>query len=170
MNISELIKELEELREKTGADLTVVKTRSGEEVTDVFYYGAHYCVLFSEIDKVQDEIVRYVKNSADLERIANYIVNENLNDAITELLKYTRGITMELKYVDKKEELLNNRTVSIPYLHLEIYNLSNQLLLKTIKNIHDKFDYCLSITYRTLTDYDTKVYEFKLNKERNMFL
>ena len=36
MNISELIKELEEIRDKTGADLTVVKTRSGEEITNVF--------------------------------------------------------------------------------------------------------------------------------------
>ena len=80
MNISELIKELEEIRDKTGADLTVVKTRSGEEITNVFYYGAHYCVLFSEIDNTEDEIVRYVKNPSEMERIANYIVQENLNE------------------------------------------------------------------------------------------
>ena len=169
MRISELIKELEDLREKTGADLTVVKTRSGEEITNIFYYGAHYCVLFSELDNTKDEIVRYVKNSNELDRIANYIIQENLNDAINELLKNTRKITMELKYIPKTEETLK-RTINIPYLHLEIYNNSNKLFLETVKNIHNKFDDCLSINYTSLTDYDTKTYKFPLNKEKNIFL
>lgn len=169
MNISELIKELEEIRDKTGADLTVVKTRSGEEITNVFYYGAHYCVLFSEIDNTEDEIVRYVKNPSEMERIANYIVQENLNDAIRELLKNTNNLSMELKYIPKIEKSLN-RKVNIPYLHLEIYNNSNKLFLDTVKNIHNKFDDCLSITYVTVTDYDTKTYELPLNKEKNIFL
>lgn len=169
MNISELIKELEEIRDKTGADLTVVKTRSGEEITNVFYYGAHYCVLFSEIDNTEDEIVRYVKNPSEMERIANYIVQENLNDAIRELLKNTNNLSMELKYIPKIEKSLN-RKVNIPYLHLEIYNNSNKLFLDTVKNIHNRFDDCLSITYVTVTDYDTKTYELPLNKEKNIFL
>lgn len=169
MNISELIKELEEIRDKTGADLTVVKTRSGEEITNVFYYGAHYCVLFSEIDNTEDEIVRYVKNPSEMERIANYIVQENLNDAIRELLKNTNNLSMELKYIPKIEKSLN-RKVNIPYLHLEIYNNSNKLFLDTVKSIHNKFDDCLSITYVTVTDYDTKTYELPLNKEKNIFL
>jgi len=169
MNISELIKELEEIRDKTGADLTVVKTRSGEEITNVFYYGAHYCVLFSEIDNTEDEIVRYVKNPSEMERIANYIVQENLNEAIRELLKNTNNLSMELKYIPKIEKSLN-RKVNIPYLHLEIYNNSNKLFLDTVKNIHNKFDDCLSITYVTVTDYDTKTYELPLNKEKNIFL
>ena len=169
MNISELIKELEEIRDKTGADLTVVKTRSGEEITNVFYYGAHYCVLFSEIDNTEDEIVRYVKNPSEMERIANYIVQENLNEAIRELLKNTNNLSIELKYIPKIEKSLNKK-VNIPYLHLEIYNNSNKLFLDTVKNIHNKFDYCLSITYVTVTDYDTKTYELPLNKEKNIFL
>lgn len=169
MNISELIKELEELRDKVGADLTVVKTRSGEEITDIFYYGAHYCVLFSEIDNTQDEIVRYVKNPSEIGRIANYIVQENLNDAITEILNNTHDVSMELKYIPKKEKSLN-RTVNIPYLHLEIYNTSNKLFLDAVKSIHNKFDDCLSIIYVTGNDYDTKTYEFPLNKEKNIFL
>ena len=169
MNISELIKELEEIRDKTGADLTVVKTRSGEEITNVFYYGAHYCVLFSEIDNTEDEIVRYVKNPSEIERIANYIVQENLNEAIRELLNNTNNLSMELKYIPKIEKSLN-RKVNIPYLHLEIYNNSNKLFLDTVKSIHNKFDDCLSITYVTVTDYDTKTYELPLNKEKNIFL
>lgn len=169
MNISELIKELEEIRDKTGADLTVVKTRSGEEITNVFYYGAHYCVLFSEIDNTEDEIVRYVKNPSEMERIANYIVQENLNEAIRELLNNTNNLSMELKYIPKIEKSLN-RKVNIPYLHLEIYNNSNKLFLDTVKSIHNKFDDCLSITYVTVTDYDTKTYELPLNKEKNIFL
>jgi len=168
MNISELIKELEELRERT-ADLTVVKKRNGEEITGVYSYGAHYCLLTSDLDTMQDEIVRYVKNIGDLERIAQYILNENLNDVIHEILKQTRDISMELKYIPKDEVLLK-RTINIPYLHLEVYNDSNQIFLENIRKIHGEFDYCLSICYYSLTDYDMKTYEFPLNKEKNMFL
>ena len=169
MKISELITQLEDLREKTGADLTVVKKRNGEEITDVFYYGAHYCLLFSDLDKMQDEIVRYVKNISDLEKIANYIIHENLNDAIKEILKNTREVSMELKYIPREDNILK-RTINIPYLHLEIYDNNYQQLLETIKKIHNEFDYCLSINYFALTDYDMKTYEFELNKEKNMFL
>lgn len=159
MNISELITELEKMREMHG-DLTVTKHRNGEEVTNVYWYGAYQCLLHSPLDELQDELVRYTNDYINLERICNYILNiTGLDDAIRDILKNTNNVNIILKETKKDN-------FKYPYLYLEIYNDSHKRFLNTIKKIHEKYDFCLSITYHATTDYDTKNYEFKIKPDR----
>ncbi|WP_296861268.1 hypothetical protein [uncultured Methanobrevibacter sp.] len=159
MNISELINELERMREMHG-DLTVTKNRNGEEVTNVYWYGAYQCLLHSQLDELQDELIRYTNDYSNLKRICNYILNiTGLADAIREILRNTNNVNI-LLYETKKDNF------NYPYLHLEIYNDSHKRFLDTIKKIYEKYDFCLSINYHSNTDYDTKNYEFKIKPDR----
>lgn len=164
MNISELITELERMREMHG-DLTVTKARNGEEVTSVYWYGAYQCLLHSEVDDLMDEIVRFTDNYRELRRISSYILNQGLVDVINELRINKDDFKVDIETIPMDMEIIDE-VINYPYLTIEIWNDSHKQALKQIKEIHTEYDYCLKIIYHSSTDYDIKTYELPVKPDK----
>lgn len=164
MRISGLIKELQRMYEMHG-DLTVTKHRNGEEINHVSVYGANQCLLYSDVDDIMDEIVRYTNNYGGLRSICNYIINQDLYDVINELKKNKDNFRIDIKNTRIKEDLFDKPLHNYPYLSLEIWDDGHKQSLKQIKKIHNEYDYCLEIIYHSTTDYGNKIYEFKVKPD-----